>query len=63
MGFLIVDTLYNQDTDEHAKALYHLSILFDKVKNDPIRARQSKDKLLDPIYLKSEYQKKVSADK
>ena len=62
-AFLIVDTLYNQDTDEHAKALYHLSILFDKVKNDPIRARQSKDKLLDPIYLKSEYQKKVSADK
>ena len=62
-AFLIVDTLYNQDTDEHAKALYHLSILFDKVKNDPIRARQSRDKLLDPIYLKSEYQNKVSADK
>ena len=62
-AFLIVDTLYNQDTDEHAKALYHLSILFDKIKNDPIRARQSRDKLLDPIYLKSEYQNKVSADK
>ena len=61
-AFLIVDTLYNQDSDEHAKSLYYLSILFDKVKNDPIRARQSKDKLLDPVYLKSEYQKKVSAD-
>jgi len=62
-AFLIVDTLYNQDIDEHAKALYNLSLLFDKVKNDPIRARQSKDKLLDPVYAKSEYQKKVSADK
>ena len=62
-AFLIVDTLYNQDVDEHAKALYNLSVLFDKVKNDPIRARQAKDKLLDPIYAKSEYQKKVSADK
>lgn len=62
-AFLIVDTLYNQDVDEHAKALFNLSILFDKVKNDPIRARQAKDKLLDPVYAKSEYQAKVSADK
>ncbi|NBR04401.1 MAG: hypothetical protein EBT92_01365 [Planctomycetes bacterium] len=62
-AFLIVDTLYSQDVDEHAKALYHLSILFDKVKNDPIRARQSKDKLLDPVYAKSDYQKKVDVEK
>lgn len=61
--FLKVDTLYNQDIDEHAKALYHLSVLFDKVKNDPIRARQAKEKLLEPSYAKSEYQKKVAAEK
>ncbi len=61
--FLKVDTLYSQDVDEHAKALYNLSILFDKVKNDPIRSRQATDKLMESTYSKTEYQKKASSDK
>lgn len=61
--FLKVDTLYNQDVDEHARALFHLSKLFDKVKNDPIRARLAKEKLLEPSYSKTEYQKKIISEK
>jgi hypothetical protein len=36
-----VDMLYNQDKEEHAKALYYLSQLFDKPpRNDPARAEE-----------------------
>ncbi|MSR30221.1 MAG: hypothetical protein EXR99_01830 [Gemmataceae bacterium] len=58
-NFLKVDTLYNQDAGEHARALYNLSLLFDSVKKDPIRARQSREKLLDPAFDGNEFQKKV----
>ncbi len=61
--FLKVDTLYYQDVDEHARALFHLSKLFDKVKNDPIRSRLAKEKLLEASYAKTEYQKKIVSEK
>ena len=37
--YLKVDTLYSEDKEEHAKALYYLSQLFDKPKNDPVRSQ------------------------
>src|SRR5262249_32873612 len=41
--YLWVDQEYTQDREEHAKALYHLSILFDKVKKMPARAQACRD--------------------
>jgi TolA-binding protein len=44
--FLMVDTLYTQDPEEQARALYHLAQLFDKVKKDPARAQECRERLL-----------------
>lgn len=44
--YLMVDALYNQDPEEHARALYHLSRLFDKVKKNPARAQECRERLL-----------------
>jgi hypothetical protein len=57
-----VDTLYTQDRDEHAKALYHLSTLFDKVKNDRARAKQCADRLKDKQFAGTLYQRRASAE-
>lgn len=43
--FLMVDTLYNQDPEEQARALYHLAKLFDKVKNNSARAQECRERL------------------
>jgi hypothetical protein len=43
--FLRVDVQYNSDREETAKALYHLSRLFDQVKNDKVRAHQCLDEV------------------
>lgn len=43
--YLRVDTLYNEDPEEHAKALYHLMTLFVKVERDPQRAAEAGRKL------------------
>jgi len=59
--FLKVDTLYSQDAEEHSKALFNLMLLFDKTRNDPIRSRQTREKLLEPAYKNTEYQKKAEA--
>ncbi|MBI3412420.1 MAG: tetratricopeptide repeat protein [Planctomycetes bacterium] len=40
--FLHVDVLYNQDRNEHAKALYYLSQVFDKL-GEPERAKECRD--------------------
>jgi hypothetical protein len=60
-NYLKVDTLYNQDKEEHAKALYFLAQLFDKLKNDPVRAQQCIDKLHQ--LEGTEYQKRAAAEK
>jgi hypothetical protein len=44
--FLMVDTLYNQDSEELARALYHLAQLFEKLRKDPARAQECRERLL-----------------
>ncbi len=60
--YLYVDTLYNQDREEHAKALYHLRKLFDQVKRDPARAKQCAEKLQDKQYAGTLYQRKAAGE-
>ena len=56
--YLWVDQEYPQDNEEHAKALYFLSILFDKAKNMPTRAQSCRDRLLnDKAFAGLEYQR------
>jgi hypothetical protein len=62
--FLWVDVVYNQDALEHARALHHLSTLFDKVKNDPDRARECRDRLRnEKQFAGSEHQKMALKEK
>jgi hypothetical protein len=61
--YLRVDVLYGQDKNEHAKALYHLSKLFDKVKNDRERAQGCLERLMDKQYADCEYQKRAAKEK
>jgi predicted negative regulator of RcsB-dependent stress response len=61
--YLRVDVLYSQEKNEHAKALYHLWKLFDKVKNDRERAQACLDRLMDKQYADSEYQKRAAKEK
>jgi hypothetical protein len=43
--YLYVDTLYPQDREEHAKALFQLAKLFEQVKKDPVRGQQCMERL------------------
>ncbi|HZV07094.1 MAG TPA: hypothetical protein VE999_18575 [Gemmataceae bacterium] len=53
-----VDMLYNQDKEEHAKALYYLSQLFDKPpRNDPSRAEEVLKRLKSPQFDGTLYQR------
>lgn len=61
--YLRVDVMYSQDKTQHAKALYNLWKLFDKVKNDPIRAQEVYDRLLDKEYAGTEFQDLARAEK
>jgi hypothetical protein len=56
-SYLRVDALYNDDIEEHAKALYRLVTLFDKVKKDPIRGKECADKLQGKRFFGTTYQK------
>ncbi len=60
--YLYVDTLYTQDRDEHAKALYYLSTLFDKVKRDTARAKQCAERLKDKQFAGTLYQRRAAAE-
>jgi tetratricopeptide (TPR) repeat protein len=62
-NYLWVDVVYNQDRHEQAKALYYLSKLFVQVKNDPVRALQCRQRLLDKDFLGMEYQKLAAKEK
>ena len=53
--YLRVDALYNQDREEHARALYNLWKLFDSARSDPQRARECLEKLKDKSLDGTEY--------
>jgi tetratricopeptide (TPR) repeat protein len=55
--YLKADTLYGQEREEQARALYHLARLFETVKKDPLRAQQCRDRLKQ--LEGTEYQKKI----
>ncbi len=61
--YLKVDTLYSDDREEHAKALYYLSQLFDKPKNNPARAEACLAKLKSKDYDGTTYQRMAQSDK
>jgi hypothetical protein len=61
--YLKVDTMYNQDKEEHAKALYYLAQLFDRPKNDPVRAEECLAKLKSRQYAGTLYQRLAGTEK
>jgi hypothetical protein len=62
--YLWVDVLYNQDAEEHARALYHLSKLFREVRHDDARAGQCRERLLKGERFGGlEYQKRTKGEK
>jgi tetratricopeptide (TPR) repeat protein len=61
--FLWVDVLYNQDSEEQARALFHLSKLFKEVRKDDAMAQRMRDKLQDPRFAGTEYQRMVTQEK
>lgn len=60
--YLRVDALYNEDVEEHAKALYRLASLFDKVKKDPIRGKECAARLMDSRFAGTAYQQKLARE-
>ncbi|MHB1424252.1 MAG: tetratricopeptide repeat protein [Gemmataceae bacterium] len=59
-----VDMLYNQDKEEHAKALYYLAQLFDKPpRNHPARAEEVLTRLKSPQFDGTLYQRLAAAEK
>jgi hypothetical protein len=61
--YLQVDVLYNQDREEHSKALYQLTKLFDKVKNDRARAEECRKRLLGADFTGTSYQRLAADEK
>jgi len=55
--YLRVDAVYNEDLEEHARALYHLATLYEKIKKDPQRGKECLRKLLDARYAGTNFQK------
>jgi tetratricopeptide (TPR) repeat protein len=58
--YLRVDTLYPADREEHARALYWLSKLYESVKKDKGKATECLDKLKSKDYEGTEYAGKVT---
>jgi hypothetical protein len=62
--YLWVDVLYNQDREEHAKALFQLSKLFMTVKKDATRAEHCLDRLVnEKEFAGSTYQKLAAKER
>jgi tetratricopeptide (TPR) repeat protein len=57
--YLWVDVIYNKDPDEHARALFHLTKLFKEVRNDDALVEKTREKLRDPQFAGSEYQRRA----
>jgi hypothetical protein len=60
--YLRVDSLYNEDPEEQAKALYYLRTLFDKVKRDPARAKECANRLRDERFAGTTFQRLAGGD-
>ncbi|MFM7151594.1 MAG: hypothetical protein ACKO23_17350, partial [Gemmataceae bacterium] len=60
--YLRVDTLYNDDPEEQARALYHLVELFDKVRKDPQRGRECAARLREARFANTAYPKMLPRD-
>lgn len=61
--YLWVDVKYNQDRQEHARALYQLSKLFEQVRKDATRAGECRKRLVeDKQFAGSEYQKRAAKE-
>ena len=60
--YLKVDTTYNQDKEEHAKALYHLWQLFNSPRNDSLRAAECLAKLKLKDFDGTLYQRMASSE-
>jgi tetratricopeptide (TPR) repeat protein len=56
--FLWVDVVYNQDKNEHARALFHLIQVFEQLA-EPDKAAQVRATLLEPTFAGTEYQRKL----
>jgi hypothetical protein len=62
--YLWVDVLYNQDREEHAKALFQLSKLFVSVKRDATRAEHCLDRLVnEKEFANTTYQKLAAKER
>jgi tetratricopeptide (TPR) repeat protein len=61
--YLRVDVLYAGDREEHAKALYWLSKLFDSVKKDKLKAQECVDKLKSKDYEGTEFARRLAGEK
>jgi hypothetical protein len=62
-SYLRVDAMYNEDAEEQAKALYYLTILFDKEKKDPVRGKECAARLQDKRFAGTTYQKLAATSK
>jgi tetratricopeptide (TPR) repeat protein len=54
--FLWVDVVYNQDPEEHAKALYYLWKVFKELNEPEMRIQEVFDTLMNPQFSKTKYQ-------
>jgi hypothetical protein len=61
--YLRVDVQYNQDREEQAKALFYLVQLFDKVKNDRVRADECLTRLKGEGFAGTTFQRQVKEEK
>lgn len=61
--YLKVDMLYNQDKEEHAKALYYLAQLFYQPRGDAARADEARRRLTSSQFDGTLYQRQARAEK
>ncbi|HZU36282.1 MAG TPA: tetratricopeptide repeat protein [Gemmataceae bacterium] len=61
-NYLYVDVVYHQNREEHARALYYLSKVFEKL-GDKKRAGQYKDRLNSKALAGTEYQRRLALEK
>jgi len=59
--FLWVDVVYNQDRNEHAKALYYLWKIFSE-DGDAVRAQDCREALLAPQFTGMQYQRRLQEE-